>query len=89
MIKKIEPTNANEVLSTVNTLLCIQNPKVMRKHLRQMMDAYFLKEEGGEGAEGIYATFHELTFFLKRIGAMATPYNLEPQPQIKQPVTPN
>jgi len=89
MIKQIQPTNANEVLSTVNTLLGIQNPKVMRKHLRQMMDAYFLKVEGGEGAEEFYSTFLELTLSLKRIGSIATSYPPEPQAPTKQPVSAN
>jgi len=89
MIKKIEPTHADEVMNAVNNLVGAQPTKTMRRHLRLMMDASFLEEGGMPDIDSVYATFLELTLFLKRIGAMATPYNLEPQPQIKQPVTPN
>jgi len=87
MIKKIEPTNANEVMDAVNNLVGTQPTKTMRKNLRKMMDASFLEEGGMPDIDSVYATFNELSLFLKRIGAMATPYNPEPQPPIKQPMS--
>jgi len=89
MIKKIEPTHANEVMNAVNNLVGAQPTKTMRKHLRQMMDASFLEEGGMPDIDSVYATFNELSLFLKKIGAMATPCNPEPQPPIKQPVSAN